>query len=195
MDTWETGSENRPGQVAQVDSGRSKLPTLWMTLRDPNLKDNTQELRKIIKLPIAKKYLRKWSYRIAGTGDFCQRYSKHRKCSIVFMSLFLKKGFSPNFSDLEINIFLCLKKHTEHTQPMKILVRLWVCFFLRNTNSAWVKCQEQGKSFPKQIFSNSKKVEVGEAIYSFYRYLSHLCNSRWESCWMVWSYRPTTVMV
>lgn len=101
MDMWETGSENRLRQVAQVDSGRSKLATLWMTFRDPNLKDNTQELRKIIKLPIAKRYLRKQSFVIASTGNFCQRNSRYRKYSIVFVSLFLKKGFFPNFSDLE----------------------------------------------------------------------------------------------
>lgn len=82
MDMWETGSENRLGQSAQVDSGRSKLPTLWMTFRDPNLKDNTHGLRKIIKLPSAKRYLIKQSYVIAGTEDFCQRYSKYRKYSI-----------------------------------------------------------------------------------------------------------------
>lgn len=95
------------------------------------------------------RYLSKQSYVVPGTGDFCQRYSKYRKYSIFYSESLSKKLIFFQISVIwKLTYFFVKKRYPEHTQAMKILMRVWVCFFIRHKISL-NQVSRTGQEFPQ----------------------------------------------
>lgn len=64
------------------------------------------------------------------------------------MSLFLKNWFFQISVIWKLKNFFVKKRYTEHTQAMKILMRVWVCFFIRQKISL-SQVSRTGQEFPQ----------------------------------------------